>query len=101
MLQVWRLNICQLLLQIHDAILIQYPEHLENEVLAKATKAIEAPIPLPGGRTLLIPSEAKTGWNWSVESPTNPDGLKKYRGGDIRERTRPAPSQLDRLFHAL
>jgi len=30
MLNVWRANICELLLQIHDAILIQYPENHED-----------------------------------------------------------------------
>src|SRR5215471_13581409 len=33
MMALWRLNIAQLLLQVHDSILIQYPEDRENEVL--------------------------------------------------------------------
>jgi DNA polymerase I len=101
MLQVWRLRICQLLLQIHDAILVQYPEEQEDEVLPKILKAIQVPVPLMHNRTLLIPSEAKTGWNWAPESPENPDGLKKYKGGDGRKRqVVPAATQLDRVLYS-
>lgn len=101
MLQVWRLNICQLLLQIHDAILVQYPEETEDKILPQLLSALKAPISLRNNRTLLIPSEAHTGWNWSKESRNNPDGLKKWQGYDNRKRARPAPSKLDRLLHSL
>src|SRR6516164_10281403 len=102
MLQVWRLDICQLLLQVHDAILIQYPEAEEGTILPLVLNAIEVPVPLAGGRTLLIPAEAKTGWNWSVESPRNPDGLRKYCGGpDPRTRRQAAPRKLDRGLRPL
>lgn len=101
MLQVWRLRICQLLLQIHDAILIQYPEEQEDTVLPQVLKAIQVPVPLLHNRELLIPSEAKTGWNWSVEAPDNPDGLRKYKGGDGRTRQIvPAATQLDRVLYS-
>jgi hypothetical protein len=59
------------------------------------------PLQLRGGRTLLIPAEAKTGWNWSVASEINPDGLIKYKGRDTRTRIRPAPTELDRSLHPL
>lgn len=99
MLQVWRLNICQLLMQIHDAILIQYPEEKEDEVLPLAVAAIQVPVELNNGRTLLIPSEAKVGWNWGNLSKDNPDGLKKYQGHDDRKRTSPSEVNiLDRGF---
>jgi len=102
MLQVWRANICQLLLQIHDAVLVQYPEEHEDDVVPVLLETLKVPIPLNNGRVLIIPSEAKTGWNWSVESDKNPDGLRKYRNsGDGRKRQRPAPSQLDRLLFSL
>ena len=100
MLQVWRLNVCQLLLQIHDAILVQYPEGDEDRIIPVLLGAIEVPINLNSERKLLIPAEAKTGWNWSVESNTNPDGLRKYRGRDERRRQREAPSKLDRFLHS-
>lgn len=87
MLQVWLANFCQLLLQVHDAILVQYPEEQEAEVVARLTETIKVPVPLRGGRTLLIPSEVKTGWNWGSYSNDNPQGLKKYVGKDDRRRT--------------
>lgn len=100
MLRVWRLGICQLLLQIHDAILIQYPEEREAEILTQVLRAIEVPVPLNNGRTLIIPSEAQTGWNWAHEDDKNPDGLKKWKGHDDRRRTPDAPqmSKLDRIL---
>jgi len=101
MLNVWRLNICQLLLQIHDAILVQYPEQLEDEILPKLLAALRVPIGLRDGRTLIIPAEAKTGWNWSVGSDQNPDGLTKYKGNDPRKRQRPAPTELDRILFTI
>ncbi len=96
MLQVWRLGICQLLLQIHDAILVQFPEEDENKTLPKVLEAIKVPIELKG-RTLIIPADAKTGWNWSNWSKENPDGLKKWKGGDMRKRS-PKGSILDRIY---
>jgi DNA polymerase I-like protein with 3'-5' exonuclease and polymerase domains len=90
MLQVWRLDRCQLLLQIHDAVLVQYPEHREIDILPALLQAIQVPIDLRNGRTLLIPAEAKTGWNWSLASEDNPDGLRRFTGADD-PRTRSAP----------
>ena len=101
MLQVWRANQCQLLLQVHDAILVQYPQHNEDRILPYLLHCIEVPIQLRGGRTFVIPAEAKTGWNWSVASEINPDGLIKYKGRDTRTRIRPAPTELDRSLHPL
>jgi DNA polymerase I len=99
MLKVWRTGLAQLLLQVHDAILIQYPEEKESDILPKLLKEIEVPIELRHGRTLLIPSEAKVGWNWASWSESNPDGLKKWTGVDDRKRERPAPTELDYLLH--
>ena len=101
MLEVWRTNKVQLLLQIHDAILIQYPENREDEILPDMRRAIEIPVELKHGRTLTIPSEIKTGWNWSVGTDQNPDGLTKYKGTDARKRQRKAPKELDRLLHSV
>lgn len=114
MLYVWRANIVQLLLQIHDAILIQYPEKDEEVILPQVLKLMENPLELKHDRQLLIPNEAKVGWNWGeyccgeVNSekckncPTktmNLDGLRKWKGTDDRRRTRtPSTSLLDRQF---
>lgn len=96
MLKVWRLNICQLLLQIHDAILVQYPEDLEDQILPILINTITVPVELSRGRTLIIPSEAKTGWNWASWSKDNPDGLQKYKPGtgDERKRDRKPPTSI-------
>jgi len=99
MLQVWRERVCQLLLQIHDAILVQFPEEQEPIIVPQLLKLIQVPIQLKHNRTLLIPSEAKTGWNWASEKDDNPDGLKKWKGVDDRKRQdSPATSQLDRVL---
>jgi DNA polymerase I len=97
MLKVWRLNICQLLFQIHDAILVQYPERAEDEILPRILKEIVTPVELNGGRILTIPAEVKVGWNWGEFSDGNPDGLKIYGAGDARRRSE-TPTFLDRKF---
>lgn len=100
MLNVWRLGICQLLLQVHDAILVQYPEAEEDTILPKILGAMQTPTELAFGRQLIIPNEAKVGWNWAEFDDNNPDGLRKYRGGDERKRSRqPKTSILDRRFY--
>lgn len=99
MLRVWRLNICQLLLQIHDAILVQYPEQDEDKILPQLTEIIKVPIQLKNGRTLIIPSDAQVGWNWAKHDKDNPDGLQKYRGHDDRKRsTATQAQQLDSIL---
>lgn len=101
MLRVWRLNICQLLLQIHDAILVQYPEHLENEILPTLIETIKVPISLANGRTLIIPSEAQVGWNWAkYDAKQNVDGLRKWAGTDERKRSPDEPpiGRLDSIL---
>ena len=97
LLAVWRLGISQLLMQVHDALLVQYPEDQEDLILPQVIQAIRVPLELQHGRTLIIPSDAATGWNWSKYSDKNPDGMKKYKGSDKRKRL-PAATFLDRLF---
>lgn len=87
MLNVWRANKIQLLCQVHDSILFQYPEHLENEILPWALKNLRVPLTLTGGREFVVPTEAKVGWNWGDKTETNPDGLIKWKGEDSRKRT--------------
>lgn len=98
MLEVWRQNQCQLLLQVHDSILVQYPEELENDILPRILKAVERPIQLSNGRVVTIPAEAKVGWNWANKSPDNPEGLMELKGQkDVRKRG-PLSTILDRKF---
>ena len=100
MLEVWKRNDCQVLMQVHDAILIQYPEEREDEIIPKIFKQLEYPVALSHGRTLVIPYDCKTGWNWGSWSERNPDGLKGYKGGDQRKRAAQTPI-LDRLVRGV
>lgn len=111
MLKIWRLGLGDLMLQVHDSFLIQYPEEREDEILPRLLEAMKHKIVIHG-REFSIPSEAKVGWNWSnfadeedikrwdgkgLPLVVNHDGLKKYRGSDPRRRERrPSTSILDR-----
>lgn len=86
MLQVWRERCCILLMQIHDAIIVEYSEELEDEVILKVRKLLEHRVELNNGRSLVIPYGCKTGWNWGEYSEKNPNGLKSYKEGDQRRR---------------
>jgi hypothetical protein len=83
-------------MQIHDAILVQYPEKKEDSVIPEIVEALRVPIPLERGREFAIPYEVMTGWNWGKYDETkNPDGLKAYIPGDERKRQQKV-SLLDR-----
>ena len=93
LLQLWRANICQLLIQVHDSILIQYPEELEDEIVPQAVKLLGAPLILPGDRHFEVPRDVKVGWNWGDvvydkdrNVIDNPNGLVKYKGHDSRKK---------------
>jgi DNA polymerase I-like protein with 3'-5' exonuclease and polymerase domains len=85
-LKLWRANKVQLLMQVHDNILFQFPEELEDEIIPWAIETLKIPLLLKKDREFFVPTEAKTGWNWGNFSEDNPDGLKKWRGGDTRVR---------------
>lgn len=86
-LNLWRANRVQLLIQVHDSILFQYREEEEDEIIPWALEALKAPLILAKGREFVVPTEAKVGWNWSNFGPDNPDGLVKWKGSDSRTRT--------------
>lgn len=102
MLNVWRIfpTEIQLLAQQHDAILIQYPEETENQIIPKILEAIKTPVELNGGRKLIIPSEAAVGWNWSKKTEKNSDGLVKFNGSDSRVRTKEV-GLMDRVIYKI
>ncbi len=98
MLEVWRRRDCQLLMQVHDAILIQYPEKEEDAIIPRVLDALKLPFSIRG-REFQIPYDVATGWNWGkYDEKGNPDGLKKYKPGDKRKRS-PEVSILDRPVH--
>lgn len=75
---VWRdldPGVIQLLAQVHDAILFQFPADREEEVTAEVLARMAIPVPMRGGRTMVIPVEPATGWNWGHRSPENPRGM--------------------------
>lgn len=89
-LRLWRENKVQLLIQVHDSILLQYREEEEAQILPWALKTLRIEHILDGGRKFFVPTEAKVGWNWGdrdKEGIENPDGLMKWKGGDDRKRT--------------
>ena len=103
MLQLYREGIVQLCVQVHDSLLVQYPEEKEAEHVPRILKALEAPLILKRDRHFLVPVDGKTGWNWgdveynkdgSVKD--NESGLKEWKGNDQRVRTSHKSSILQR-----
>lgn len=89
----------ELLAQVHDAIVVQYPEDREDELLPAILQEMIFPVPIDG-RTMIIGVDAETGWNWahfdSKNPQANPDGIRKYKGNDDRTRKNlPANNLLD------
>lgn len=84
----------ELLAQVHDAIVFQYPEPAEVDIVPRALEMARVPITVesivkPGTyRTITIPTECKVGWNWADDpirtslgkKLPNPDGLTKWTG---------------------
>lgn len=100
LLALWKANRVQLLLQVHDSILFQYPEEEEETILPWALETVRQPLILAKDRPFCIPGEAKVGWNWADwRSPSDdPDSMMKWRGHDDRKRTRrPDQSLLQTL----
>jgi DNA polymerase I-like protein with 3'-5' exonuclease and polymerase domains len=98
----------QLLNQTHDSVMFEYDPICESEIIPWALRTLEIPIKLAGGRTLVVPSDAKIGWNWGDYNDKlndkdgkprrlNLDGLKAWdpRRGDTRTRTKEPPAKGD------
>lgn len=85
-LNLWRSNRVQLLIQVHDSILLQYHEEEEDEIIPWALEALKTKLVLKKGREFVVPTEAKIGWNWGEFGADNPDGLVKWKGSDTRKR---------------
>ena len=112
MLRIWRHfgTRVQLLLNLYDGIYFQYREDdNEQEIVETALALFDVPL-FHNGRRFTVPGEAKVGWNWSneitpehitraktqgkKEPRLNPDGLRKYKGTDPRQRTSPLDALL-------
>lgn len=73
--------------QVHDAGLLQFPQHLTDEIIPAALECMAVPIPF-GDKTMLIPADAKIGYNWGKQDPKrkmfldgNPDGMRTWEKG--------------------
>ena len=64
-----------LLAQVHDAILFQFLTVEEEAVTREVLARMEIAVPMRGGRTMVIPVEPSTGWNWGKCSDANPRGM--------------------------
>lgn len=94
-----------LLAQIHDAVMFEYDESKEAELIPRILNYLTVPISIKG-RVFSIPTEALLGWNWAKQeqlkdgSIKNPDGLKVYHGEDTRKRlNHPTTSLMDRRIY--
>jgi DNA polymerase-1 len=86
MLNVWRERTATLLMQCHDAVVIQYPQEQEDEIIPKVRKQLEHTLMLRDGRQFTIPYDCQVGWNWGKWTKENPDGLREYKVNDRRKR---------------
>jgi DNA polymerase I-like protein with 3'-5' exonuclease and polymerase domains len=102
--RVWRdgpsANV-RLMAQLHDAILIDFPDGEDARIAPWVAERLAAPITV-GGRTIVIPNDFSSGWNWGKfndnpeRGPVNPAGVRKYKGADPRRR--PSMRGLDRVI---
>jgi len=86
LLNTWRTHKVQLLIQVHDSILFQYPEELEQQIIPFVLEKLIVPLTLKGNHTFHVPVECQIGWNWGKASATNPNGFIKWNGKDNRVR---------------
>ena len=105
MLNLFRTNRVQLLVQVHDSILFQYPEEEEDEIIPLALDCLRAPLTLKRGREFCVPVDAKTGWNWGDTITDkqgnvidNSEGLAKWKGHDKRVRVTNSRKSLSQLL---
>lgn len=93
----------RLMAQLHDAVLVDYPDipEIEHEVLRWVKNQLLVPLNIAGD-TFVIPSEAASGWNWGKfnddpkKGSVNLAGVKKFK--DRETRTRPEMSGLGRII---
>lgn len=93
----------RLLAQLHDAVLIDYPDEpkREAEYVAAASELLKVGLKV-NGATYIIPTDAATGWNWGKfnDDPKrgriNRSGVAKFKGLD--NRSRPSMRGLDRVI---
>jgi DNA polymerase-1 len=105
LLKLYRTNTVQLLVQVHDSLLFQYPEDQEDKIIPLALECLKVPLTLKHGREFVVPVDAKVGWNWgdaivdkNNNIKDNEDGLMKWKGTDKRKRQRNPSLSLAQLL---
>ena len=105
LLNLFRTGKVELLVQVHDSLLFQYPEDREESIIPMALDALRVPIILKHDREFVVPVDAKTGWNWGDTEHDkqgnlvgNEDGLLKWKGSDQRKRQRGSQLSLSSLL---
>jgi DNA polymerase-1 len=96
----------ELMIQVHDSLLIQYDESDEEAILPYIKEAFKVELTLAEGRKFFVPCEVQVGWNWDYQVKwsekdfekgkcsksdvgqvkENPNGMIKYKGADTRQR---------------
>lgn len=82
--------------EVYDAVYCQYREEEEQEILPKILALTKVELQ-HNGRSFIVPSDAKVGWNWGDYADSsavlagkaqelNMNGLKKWKGSDTRKR---------------
>lgn len=99
MLNIWRKRTAIIMMHEHDGLVYMYPEEREDELVPQLLAQLEVPVDIDHGRTLIVPYEAKIGWNrGKYHAETNPDGLRDYIHGDQNRTRRPKVGIMDRII---
>lgn len=90
MWRIWRhMPEVQLLAQVHDAVYFQFPIELDhNATIKKAQSLLRTELRAKNGRSFVVPTDVKLGYNWGNYTPANaktgePErnvkGLRKFK----------------------
>lgn len=80
----------ELLMQVHDAIVVQYDAEAEDECMMAALACLEAPL---AGTDFWIPSDCQVGWNWAKAT-------KAWKPGVYKKDSRVHIPEIGFLFEA-
>lgn len=107
--RVWKhgpVHNVRLLAQLHDAVLIDYPDDGQDaDYIQAASRLMRTPL-FVNDQSFVIPNDAAVGWNWGKfnddpkRGSLNPAGVKKFKLKDPapETRTRPQMSGLGRII---
>ncbi len=99
LLNIWHAQLATPMMHEHDGLVFQYPQSLEDEIIPQLLTQLEVPIDIGHGRQLIVPYEAKCGWNrGNYDARSNPDGLRDYQPGDQGRKRTPEVGLMDRVI---